>query len=47
MFVFLTFFDIWMLFLIFITKNTNANVYIFFDFVNVFNFDWKIYIFTI
>ena len=35
------------IFLIFITKNANADGIPFFDFVNASNFDWKIYVFKI
>ena len=34
-------------FLIFMTKNTNADGVLFFSFVNVSDFYWKIYVFKI
>ena len=37
----------WMIFLIFTTKNTNANGKRFFNCVNVSNFDWKYFVFKI
>ena len=37
----------WMFFLVFITKITNANAILFFQFWNVSNFDWNFYVFNI
>ena len=37
----------WIFFLIFITKNTNADRITFFNFVNVFSFYWKFYGFKV
>ena len=48
-FFFITFFWYinWVFLLIFITKNTNSNGTLFFNFVYISKFDWKFYVFQI
>ena len=41
------FFNTWIFYFVFITKDANANIIIFFNFVNVSSFYWKFYVFKI